>query len=152
MPTAWTQLHYHIVFGTKHRQPLINEHLAKDLYPFLGGITRDTGCSLLVVGGMPDHVHLLIRGRPDVCVSDLLRNLKGRSSSWFNEHGQHLYWQKAYGAFAVSKSGLDEVESYIRRQAEHHAQLTYTEEFELFLRRNGVDFDPRELWNDADRD
>lgn len=151
MPTAWTQLHYHIVFGTKLRKPLITEPLAKDLYPFLGGITRDMGCSLLTIGGMDDHVHLLIRGRPDVCVSDLLRNLKGRSSSWFNDHGQHLYWQKAYGAFAVSKSGRHEVEAYIRNQREHHKHLSYKDEFEHFLSRNEIDFDPEDLWNDADR-
>ncbi len=152
MPTAWTQLHYHIVFGTKLRQPLITDTLAKDLHPFLGGITRDMGCSLLAVGGMNDHIHLLIRGRPDVCISDMLRNLKGRSSSWFNERGQHLYWQKAYGAFAVSKSGLDEVREYILNQAEHHRRLNFKEEFELFLSRNGIDFNPEDLWNDADRD
>jgi REP element-mobilizing transposase RayT len=151
MPTAWTQIHYHIVFGTKLRQPLITDPLAKDLYPFLGGITRDLGCSLVAIGGMPDHVHLLIRSRPDVCVSDLLRHLKGRSSKWANEERTTLYWQKAYGAFSVSKSALEEVEAYILNQAEHHKRLTYKDEFELFLARNGIDFKPEDLWNDADR-
>lgn len=149
MPTAWTQLHYHIVFGTKHRQPLITEALAPALYPFLGGIARDLRCTLVAVGGMDDHVHLLIRSRPDLSISDLMRHLKGRSSKWANEQGHTLYWQQAYGAFAVSLSALDEVEAYIRGQPEHHKRMTFAEEFELFLRRNGIEFDPEDLWRDA---
>jgi REP element-mobilizing transposase RayT len=149
MPSAWTQLHYHLVFGTKLRQPLITPDLEEKLYPFLGGIARDQRCSLLAVGGMNDHVHLLVRSRPDLSVSDLMRHLKGRSSKWANENGHVLYWQEAYGAFAVSKSGLNEVEAYIRSQPAHHERMTFKDEFEMFLTRNGIDFDLEALWRDA---
>lgn len=149
MPSAWTQLHYHLVFGTKLRQPLITKDLEERLHPVLGGIARDQRCSLLVVGGMNDHVHLLVRSRPDLSVSDLMRHLKGRSSKWANENGFHLYWQEAYGAFAVSKSGLDEVETYIQTQHAHHERMTFKEEFEAFLTRNEFEFDPETLWRDA---
>jgi putative transposase len=148
MPTAWTQLYIHLIFSTKLREPLITPQLETDLHPFLGGIVRDLRCSLIQIGGVSDHVHLLIRIRPDITVSDLVRHVKGRSSTWFNDHAGHrvLQWQEGYGCFSVSRSLLDDVTDYIRRQKEHHANLTFQEEFEMFLRKHGIDFRPEDVW------
>ena len=148
MPTAWTQLYVHLIFSTKMRQPFITPELEADLYPFLGGIVRDLKCSVIEVNGVADHIHLLIRMRPDVSVSDVVRHIKGRSSKWFNEQSPTpiLFWQEGYGAFSVSKSLLDEVAGYIRKQKEHHANLTFEEEFEMFLRKHGIPFTPAEVW------
>jgi len=82
MPSAWTQNYYHIVFSTKGRAPLIVPQLEARLHPFLGGIVRDLRCNLLAVNGMPDHVHLLVNYRADLSHSELLQQIKGRSSSW----------------------------------------------------------------------
>jgi len=149
VPSTFTHLYDHIIFGTKRRQPLITDDLANDLHPFLGGIARDLGCTAMAIGGIEDHVHLLIRRRPDVCESDLVRNFKSRSSHWANERSRGtLRWQEGYGAFSVSLSSVEEVAAYINNQREYHRELSYVDEFEAFLRKHGIPYDPRELWAD----
>lgn len=151
MPGARTHLYVHIVFSTKRREPLIDDDFAEELHPFLGGIARDLRCTPHTIGGIPDHVHLLIRQRSDISISDLVRHLKGRSARWANERrAGSLKWQEGYGAFSVSKSGLAEVVEYINNQKSHHQEMTYKQEFEAFLKRNQIEFDPKELWSDED--
>lgn len=116
MPSAYTQNFYHTVFSTKHRAMLISPDLEERLYPFMGGILRDLRCTLLAINGMPDHVHLLIRYRADLSHSEMLQQIKGRSSKWINEtwpQRGHFSWQEGYGGFTVSKSAVPEVETYI---------------------------------------
>ena len=149
MPGASTHLYVHIVFSTKRREAMIDDAFAEELHPFLGGIARDLRCTPHTIGGMPDHVHLLIRCRTDISVADLVRYLKGRSSKWANERKPgSLRWQEGYGAFSVSRSGLSEVVEYIGNQKEHHRSMTFMQEFEAFLKRHQIEYDPQELWRD----
>ena len=144
MPTAYTQNFYHTVFSTRHRAMLITPDHEERLYPFMGGILRDLRCKLLAINGMPDHVHLLISYRADLSHSEMLQQIKGRSSKWINETwpGQgHFSWQAGYGGFTVSKSGVPEVEAYISRQKEHHQRMDFKTEFLKLLRRHGIEFD-----------
>ena len=149
MPSAFTQNFYHAVFSTKHRAPLINPELEERLYPFIGGILRDLRCSLLAINGMPDHVHLLIRYRSDLSHSEMLQQIKGRSSKWINEtfpQNGHFAWQEGYGGFTVSKSVVPTVEAYIARQKEHHKRQDFKTEFLELLRRHGIEFDEKEVF------
>ena len=82
MPSTWSQVFLHVVFATKHRTPLIEPHIADRLYPFVGGILRNQGCTLLNAGGMPDHVHLLVRLPTTISIADLLREIKATTSAW----------------------------------------------------------------------
>jgi REP element-mobilizing transposase RayT len=150
MPSAFTQNFYHIVFSTKHRASLITPELETRLYPFMGGIVRDLRCTLLAINGMPDHVHLLVRYRPNLSHSELLQQIKGRSSKWINETFPqigHFSWQEGYGGFTVSKSVVPEVETYIARQKEHHERHDFESEFLELLRRHGIEFDANEVFN-----
>jgi putative transposase len=148
MPSAWTQNFYHTVFSTKLRKNLITPELEVRLYPFIGGIVRDLRCSLLAVNGMPDHVHFLIRYLPDLSHSDLLQQIKGRSSKWvhetFPEHSQFA-WQEGYGGFTVSASSVPAVKDYITQQKQHHRVQDSRTEFLELLRRHGVEFDENEV-------
>lgn len=149
MPTAYTQNFYHAVFSTKHRKNWITPEWEDRLYPFIGGIVRDLRCTLLAINGMPDHIHLLIRYRADLSHSDMLRQIKGRSSKWINEtlaSHEDFAWQEGYGGFTVSKSAVPDVEAYITRQKEHHQRFDYQTEFLELLRRHGVEFDPNEVF------
>ncbi len=146
MPSSWTQNYYHLVFSTKHREPLIGPELHERLYPFVGGITRDLNSQLIAGNGMPDHVHLLIRFAADIAPAVLAREVKSRSSAWI--HGtfpslQNFSWQRGYGGFTVSKSAVPDVERYIRDQEHHHAAMTFGQEFIAMLNRNEVEYDPR---------
>lgn len=149
MPSAYTQNFYHTVFSTKHRELLITEEIEQRLYPFLGGIVRDLGCTSIAINGMPDHVHLLVRYRQDLSHSELLQQIKGRSSKWMNEtfvDATKFGWQEGYGGFTVSKSSVDAVEAYIRDQKEHHKRFDFKTEFLELLRRHGIDFVEEEVF------
>jgi len=149
MPSAYTQNSYHAVFSTKHRAMLITSDLEERLYPFMAGILRDLRCTLLAINGMPDHVHLLIRYRADLSHSEMLQQVKGRSSKWINEtwpQRGHFSWQEGYGGFTVSKSAVPEVKAYIQRQKEHHHRMDFKTEFLELLRRHGIEFDEAEVF------
>lgn len=149
MPSAYTQNFYHSVFSTKHRPMLISPDLEERLYPFMGGILHNLRCTLLAINGMPDHVHLLIRYRADLSHSEMLQQIKGRSSKWINEtwpQRGHFAWQEGYGGFTVSKSAVPEVETYIARQKEHHQRMDFKTEYLELLRRHGIEFDEDEVF------
>jgi REP element-mobilizing transposase RayT len=143
-------LHYHFIFSTKQRAPLITHDLQPRLYEYLGGILRAQNSSLLAAGGMPDHVHILVRLNKEMSVAEALRLLKANSSKWvhetFPEH-RAFAWQAGYAAFAVSYSGLRPVKQFIANQEEHHRTVRFEDELRAFLRRHHIEFDERYLWD-----
>jgi len=150
MPQSYTCLHYHLVFSTKHREPLINSNWQPRMFEYFGGVLRQQEGKLLAAGGMPDHVHLLAAINKQQSIAATLRDLKASSSRWIHETipGQLGFsWQTGYGAFAVSFSNLDVVRSYIERQEEHHRTMTYQDELRELLRRHQIEFDERYLFD-----
>lgn len=145
VPGTYSQLLYHIVFSTKHRAPLITDAIADRLHPYLGGLIRAERATPLEIGGVEDHVHLLIRGRTDDALANLMRTVKSRSSVRVHEtwpkHSEFA-WQEGYAAFTVSASQEVTVRRYIRNQREHHAKESFLSELERLLRAHGVEFDP----------
>lgn len=149
MPSSYTCLRYHLIWSTKHRQPLISEDIRDRLFQYIGGIIRDDGGKLLAAGGMPDHVHLLADIGKQQSVVDAVRDIKANSSGWIHKtfpQFQSFAWQTGYGAFTVSYSSVEAVKNYIANQAEHHRQRTFQEEFVEFLQRHGIEYDDRYLW------
>jgi REP element-mobilizing transposase RayT len=150
MANTFTSLHYHVIFSTKHREPWIVPDIEERIWKFLGGIARENVMKALLVGGMPDHVHLALAMPPTQSVSKALQLLKGGSSKWIKDTLPQLRgfaWQDGYGAFTVSKSNLAEVMTYIQDQREHHRAKTFQEEYLAFLVRHGVEYDERYLWD-----
>jgi REP element-mobilizing transposase RayT len=145
MPSTHLSLHYHIVFGTKNHEPMIQPTWRADLHAYLGGIIRTADGIAEGVGGVADHVDLLIGLRATHRLADVLRELKSVSSAWVHDEiGMHAFaWQEGYGAFTVSASQRKAVCSYIEQQAEHHRTRTFREEYLELLRRSGVEFDER---------
>ncbi len=150
MPGTFSNILFHIIFSTKHREPFITPALRDRLYPFVGGIVRDERGTLLTIGGMSDHVHLLVISRTDGTVADLVRHVKSRSSLWVHEEykDQRAFgWQEGYAVFSVAESGRDEVRRYIENQEEHHRKKSYEDEYLAFLKANKVEFDPRYVFD-----
>ena len=148
MPSSWTQNYYHAVFSTKQRVESISPAIRVRLYPFLGGILKDLRCIPIAINGAADHVHVLTRYPPDLAHADMLRHIKQRSSEWVHDTfptSRKFAWQKGYGGFTVSKSGVDKAADYIRRQDEHHQRLNSLEEFKKLLKAHDVEFDPKYL-------
>lgn len=148
---SFTQLSYHVVFGTKYRKPIITEAIRQDLYEYLGGILRANGGSSIEIGGVADHVHLLVRLSPKRAISDVLRDLKANSAKWYNDKKdrQHKFeWQKGYGAFSVSYSRIEVAKRYIQNQEQHHREKSFQEEYEDFLKRHGIRYRTEYLFED----
>jgi putative transposase len=150
MPGTFSQLLLHVVYSTKHRQPWITPEIAERLYPYIGGIIRAERGVLHNIGGATDHVHLYLRWRPDESISNLLRTVKSRSSTWIHDTFPALRgfaWQEGYSAFSVSKSQEDAVKKYIASQAEHHKKEDFKTELLRFLRAHGIEFDERYVFD-----
>jgi len=150
MSGTYTNLLYHIVFSAKHREPLITAGLRDDLHAYLGGIVRQHEGIALIVGGMPDHVHILAKLKPKLAVSDVVRDVKAGSSKWINETSRirgKFGWQDGFSAFSVSFSQVARVRRYIENQEEHHRGTDFQIELLTMLRKNQVEFDEATLWD-----
>ena|SRR5215831_8814233 len=146
---SYVSSYFHCVFSTKERRPLITPDLRERLYPFLGGIARQNQMKALEIGGMADHVHLLLSLPATLSTAKALQLIKGGSSRWVHDtFPQHwlFRWQIKYGAFSVSVSQLDKTIDYIKSQAEHHRKLTFQEEFVALLKKHRITYDERYLW------
>jgi putative transposase len=146
---SFSKLTYHVVFSTKYRRKTITDDIRERLYEYVGGVARNLNGSLIQIGGIEDHVHLLVNLSPAKAVSDSIRDIKSNTSKWLNELPEiksRFAWQKGYGAFTVSHSQIEIVRSYIQNQREHHKTRTFEEEFIELLRRHEIDFDRKYLF------
>jgi REP element-mobilizing transposase RayT len=145
MSSTYLSLHYHIVFGTKNREPLIDMAWRARLHEYLGGTIRGLGGYPEGVGGVVDHVHLLISLKSTHCLSDVMRELKKASSAWVHQViGKEVFaWQEGYAAFTVSSTSLDAVRNYIANQEEHHRVMPFRKELAAILNKAGVEYDPK---------
>ena len=146
---SYTKLTYHVVFSTKSRQRTISEEIRERLYKYLGGIVRNLSGSLLEIGGVEDHLHLLVSLSPAKSVSETIRDIKANTSKWANDLSEidaRFEWQKGYGAFTVSHSQIDSVRRYLQHQREHHRTLSFEEEYTKILQRHEIEFDRKYLF------
>ena len=149
MANTYSSLHYHLLFSTKNREPWIVPRIEQRIWRFLGGIARKHRMTALQVGGVEDHIHILVMAPPTIAPFQMAQVLKGESSKWIHEEFSTLQsfgWQDGYAAFTVSKSNVPEVIKYIRNQREHHRKKTFQEEYLEFLHENGIEYDERYLW------
>lgn len=148
-PMSYVSSYYHCVFSTKERRAQITSSLQERLWPFLGGIARQNNIRAIEIGGVADHVHMLVSLPSTLPIAKAMRLIKGGSSKWVHETfpEQRLFgWQVKYGAFSVSVSQLDKIVSYIRSQPEHHRKMNFQEEFLALLKKHRVEYDLRYLW------
>ncbi len=139
----------HIVFSTKHREPLIHPPLEEELHAYLGGICNKLECTVLKVGGHTDHIHILCMLSKKITLMKLMEELKSHSSKWMKTRGpgyENFYWQDGYGAFSVNPSEVDTVIAYIANQHEHHSKKKFQDEYRAFLKKYNVDYDERYVW------
>lgn len=151
MPNTYTQIHVQFVFAVKYRAATIHPSWKDELYKYITGIVQYHNHKLIVINGMPDHVHILVGIRPSQSISDLMQDVKASSSKWINEKQflqTRFEWQEGYGAFSYGKSQLNNVIAYINNQEQHHAKKTFREEYLDFLQKFEVDYDERFIFKD----
>jgi len=146
MANTYTQIHLQLVFAVQHRASLIQDSWKDELYKYMTGIVQEQKHKMIIVNGMPDHVHMLIGMRPAQSLSELMQDIKGSSSAWINS--RHLtkgrfQWQEGYGAFSYSKKDLPVIINYIKNQEEHHRQENFIEEYKKLLDEFEITFDDK---------
>ncbi|MBW3598078.1 MAG: IS200/IS605 family transposase [Planctomycetes bacterium] len=141
---------YHCVFSTKHRRPVITPELEERLWPYMGGIAKQNKMTALAIGGVEDHVHMLLSLPKTLDVAKAMQLIKGGSSKWVHEtfsDRRDFAWQEGYGAFSIGVSQVERTTDYIRSQKAKHRRKTFQEEFIEFLERHGIEYDPKHLWD-----
>ncbi len=150
MSSTLSNLIYHVVFSTKNRGSLIDSALQPELYDCISGVVNRCNGILLKIGGIEDHVHLVMKLRTDIALSEIVRTVKSNSSKWLNERqdATELFaWQRGYGAFTVSASKLPALLQYVQNQKDHHKKMSFKEEYEAFLARNNIAYENDQLWS-----
>ena len=148
MPNTYTQLYVQIVFAVKGRQCSIKESFREELQKYITGIITAKKQKLYAIYCMPDHTHILVSMKPDISISDLVRDIKANSSSFIKEKelARSFAWQTGFGAFSYSKSQTMNVVNYILNQPEHHKKKTFKAEYIEFLQKFEVAFEEKYLF------
>jgi REP element-mobilizing transposase RayT len=139
------RLYLHLVWATWDRLPMIEPQIERRLFRNIESEAQGTGCTVLALNGMPDHVHLFVSCPATITIADLVKQVKGVSSNFANDTLQcdfHFKWQGSYGAFTVSRWDVDKIINYIKKQKEHHRYGDLYPEWEETFEEVGLD-DPQ---------
>lgn len=144
--SSYRQIYYQIIFGTKFREPTINQAHEEELYKYIWGIINDKNCNLYRINGIEDHIHIFCDLHPSLALSDFVKDIKVASSIWMKESNKFpdfIGWQDGYGAFTYSIREKDMIINYIKKQKEHHKQESFIDEYKRLLKEHGVKVDDR---------
>jgi len=150
MPQSLSQLYVHLIFSTKHREPMLLSPVREHLHAYLATVLKNQDSPGLKVGGTSDHVHALFRLSKNWALAKIVEEVKTSSSKWLKTQGRALanfHWQGGYGAFSVSPAELEQVVDYITRQEAHHRVMSFQEEYRNFLKSYGIEYDERYVWD-----
>jgi len=142
MPNTFSQIYIQVVFAVKGRESLIHASWEEELYKYISGIVKNKDQKMLVINGMPDHIHFLIGIKPSCCLSDLVREIKKSTNEFIKDKKFCKFkfqWQEGFGAFSYSHSALNNVIAYINNQKNHHKKQTFREEYKTFLTKFQID-------------
>ncbi|HEX7860895.1 MAG TPA: transposase [Verrucomicrobiae bacterium] len=149
MPQSLSVVYIHLVFSTKERRPYLRDGgQRQSVHAYLGEVSKRLDCPPIVVGGVEDHIHLLARFGRAITQAEWVKELKRVSNDRIRKEGiEEFQWQAGYASFSVSQSSLEEVRAYILRQEEHHRRTSFQDELRAFLRRHGMEWDERYIWD-----
>ena len=149
MANTYTQMNVHAVFSVKGRGNFITNNWRDELHRYIAGTLKETSNFSLAVGGFKDHVHIFFELNPVNSVSDVLKNVKSKSSKWINSKGLvagKFEWQAGYGAFTYSRSQRNKVINYIMNQEKHHGKKSFKDEYLELLRKNEIKYEDAYLF------
>lgn len=149
MPQSLSKVLVHLIFSTKHREPLIGLEIRPRFHAYLVGILDHLKSPSIQTGGVADHVHILLALHRTISQAELVETVKKSSSKWMKIDGgvPEFTWQAGYGALSIGESQADSVIRYIQRQEEHHRKVTFQEEFRTFLERYRLAYDEQYVWD-----
>ena len=138
---SYTQSIYHIVFRTYKSEPSISPDHEKELYAVIMKQTETLRAKLFRIGGMPDHIHLLVSLPSDLSIAKYVQAVKTFSSKWLHKSpafSQWNGWGREYAAISYGIREKEMIVNYIRNQKEHHKNISFAEEYRSFLIENGI--------------
>ena len=132
MANTFSQIYLQFVFAVKHRQYLIPKEHKEELHKYFTGLVKNRKAKMLAVNCMPDHIHLFVGFKPNILISDFVKEIKVESNEFINAKKWtkgKFNWQEGFGAFSYSRSQIDNVIKYISNQEKHHKIKTFKEEY-----------------------
>ena len=150
MAQSLSKILLHIIFSTKSRSSQILDEFEEELYKYLATSIRSTGSNAYRIGGTQNHIHIACTLPRTMTVSKLIETIKTSSSKWMKKKDKRcddFSWQSGYAVFSLGQSQLATLLKYIEQQKEHHRKKTFKEEVLDFLKKYGVDYDERYLWD-----
>ena len=151
MANTFSQVYIQCVFAVKYRDAIINKEWRQTQLGVIGNLINETGCKTIIVNGVEDHVHCFVGLKPIVSISELMKEVKAKSSKYINDHQlvkRRFEWQEGYGVFSYGHSQIDDVYKYIPNQESHHKKQTFKEEYLEFLEKFEVPYDERYIFAD----
>jgi REP element-mobilizing transposase RayT len=149
-PGHFTQMYIHLIFAVKYRDRVLNDNIRPEIFSYIAGIIKSGNNKSIITNGVSDHVHILVGFTPTQKISDLVANIKMSSSRFINDK-KWLYgnfqWQDGYGAFTYGKSQLNTIYNYIANQELHHRKRTFKEEYIGFLKKFGIEYNEKYLFD-----
>ena len=145
---TYTQILYHIIFTTKHREPVLDLSALSSLYKYIWGILNNKQCHLYRIGGFSDHIHIASHIHPSVSLASLVKDIKVASSAYIKENrifNKFVAWQIGYAAFTYSYKAKDRLIEYIKNQEIHHRKVSFLDELIELLLEHGIEFDEKYL-------
>jgi len=149
MSQSLSKLYVHAIFHVKYNEYLIRPEDDKELYAYIGGVIKLSKSIPIIINGIENHVHVLCIMSKNICLADLMEDIKRNSSRWIKTKGihyQNFAWQGGYAGFSVSPSKVEAVKKYIANQKNHHQQQSFKDEYIQFLNEHGVDYNDEFLW------
>lgn len=143
---SYTRLLYHIVFRTKNGLDTIPEEYEKELYAYIMGIVNNKKSKLYRIGGVSNHIHMLVDIHPTFAVSDFMKEVKEYSSKWLRSNTNFPNfsgWAVSFAAFTYGLKDKQTIINYIMNQKEHHKKVSFEDEYRQFLIENDIAIDER---------
>ena len=150
MAQSLSAIYIHLVFSTKHREPLLVHPVRGRMHAYLATVLKNQDCPVIKIGDTSDHVHSLFRLSKNLALAKVVEEIKTTSSKWVKTQGQAFggfHWQNGYGGFSVSGAEVDGVVEYIEKQEAHHRAVSFQDEYRRFLESYRVEYDERYVWD-----
>ncbi len=149
MSNTYSQIYIHVVFAVQGRQNLLQKPWRNKVFAYISGVLTKKGQKSLIVNGVADHVHVFFQLKPNVSLSEIVRDIKNSSTHYINDNKwlkSKFGWQSGYGAFSYSISQMGTVYRYVENQEIHHQKRTFKDEYLELLKKFEIEFSDQYLF------
>jgi putative transposase len=153
MANTFSQIYLQFVFSVQNRLSLLPQAHKEELHKYITALVQNRNAKLLAVNCLPDHIHIFVGFKPNVLISDFVKEIKVESNIFINSKGWikgRFSWQEGYGVFSYSHSHIDTVIKYVQNQELHHQKKTFKQEYLHMLQKFEIAFEDKYLFDFID--